>query len=248
MARPQHSPRSRLRIPSHVNDNHCVNSVTGQKNSVCVTGQTGLNPPSVVAVDKKVTLNLNVDFCVANAHIVTGLPQRKGINPICCQMYTEIKYVKDVSCVGHLRIVNLVTNAPPVVTNPPVGARLHKCWEKWEALGSSPKVVTTLREGYTLPFWFRPNLTRSPTVISNYHNPAKQANLLEALYQLVNKNAVEPVENQNPRLFLVSKPNNRWRPILDLSTLKTFLNTESFKMETPETIRTSLQAGEWVIP
>ena len=30
------------------------------------------------------------------------------------------------------------------------------------------------------------------------------------------------------------------------STLNTFLNTESFKMETPETIRTSLQSGEWV--
>ena len=66
-----------------------------------------------------------------------------------------------------------------------------------------------------------------------------------------NKNAVEPVENQNSlgfynRLFLVPKPNNRWRPVLDLSTLNTFLNTGSFKMETPETIRTSLQAGEWV--
>ena len=118
-------------------------------------------------------------------------------------------------------------------------------------MGSSPKVVTTLREGYTLPFWFRPNLTRSPIVISNYHNPAKQSNLLDALYQLVNKNAVEPVENQNSlgfynRLFVVPKPNNWWRPILDLSTLNTFLNTESFKMETPETIRTSLHAEEWV--
>ena len=76
------------------------------------------------------TLNLNVDFCVANAHIVTGLPQRKGINPNFCQMYTEIKYVKDISCVVHLSSVNLVTNAPPVVTNPPVGPRLQKCWEK----------------------------------------------------------------------------------------------------------------------
>ena len=84
MARPQHSLRSWLRVPSHINDNHCVNSV----NSVCVTSQTGLNPPSVVAGDKKVTLNLNVDFCVANAHIVTGLSQWKGINPFCCQMYT----------------------------------------------------------------------------------------------------------------------------------------------------------------
>ena len=79
----------------------------------------------------------------------------------------------------------------------------------------------------------------------------KNLNLLEALYQLVNKNAVEPGANQNSmgfynRLFLVPKPNNRWRPNLDLSTLNTFLNTELFKTETPETIRTSLQAGEWV--
>ena len=99
------------------------------------------------------------------------------------------------------------------------------------------------------PFRFRPNLTRSPTVISNYVNPQRQSHHLEALYQLVNKNAVEPVANQNSlgfynRLFLVPKPNNRWRPTLDLSTLNTFLNTELFKMETPQTIRTSLQIGE----
>ena len=93
-----------------------------------------------------------------------------------------------------------------------------------------------------------------PNQVTNCHKqlyPHKNLNLLEALYQLVNKNAVEPVENQNSqgfynRLLLVPKPNNQWRPILDLSTLNTFLNIESFKMETPETIRTSLQAGEWI--
>ena len=52
----------------------------------------------------------------------------------------------------------------------------------------------------------------------------------------MNKNAVELVANQNSigfynRLFLVPKPNNRCRSILDLSNLNTFLNTESFKME-----------------
>ena len=99
--------------------------------------------------------------------------------------------MKDASCVGHLSSANLVTNVPTVVISPPVGARLHQFWEKWEALGSSPKVVTSLKEGYTLPFRFRPNLTRSSTVISNYVNPQRQSHLLEALYQLVNKNAVE---------------------------------------------------------
>ena len=48
------------------------------------------------------------------------------------------------------------------------------------------------------------------------------------------------------RLFLVPKPNGKWRPILDLSRLNLFLNTGTFKMETPETIRLSLKAGEWV--
>ena len=35
VAKPPHSPRSRLRGPSLINDNYCVNFVTGQKNSVC---------------------------------------------------------------------------------------------------------------------------------------------------------------------------------------------------------------------
>ena len=233
MANLQPSLRNRLRVPSCVNDNQYVDSVTGLKDSVYASGQIGLNPSPVIAGDKKVTVDSHVDFFVANADSVTGLPQKKGENPNYCYKYTEIKYVKDVSCVGHWSSPNLVTNAPPVVVNPPVEARLQYFWEKWEVLGLSPKVVTTLREGYTLPFRLSSNLTRSPTVISTYQNPSKQAHLLEALYQLVNKNAVEPVANQNSlgfynRLFLVPKPNNRWRPVLDLSTL----NTESFKMET----------------
>ena len=48
------------------------------------------------------------------------------------------------------------------------------------------------------------------------------------------------------RLFLVPKPRQRWRPVIDLSRLNTFLHVEKFKMETPESIRTSLVPGEWV--
>ena len=67
----------------------------------------------------------------------------------------------------------------------------------------------------------------------------------------MDKNAIELVQNPTSlgffnRLFLVPKPNNKWRPILDLSKLNLFLKVEKFKMETPETIRTSLQQGEWV--
>ena len=237
-------------VSRKINDNYCVLNVAGVKNSVHVSRKKQVLNPSPV-IKKSETVVLHVNSFAANVHSVTGLPQKKGVNPNYCCTHTQIKHVNDVSCIGHLSSVNSVTNVPTVVTHPPVGARLQQFWEKWEALGSSPKVVTMLREGYTLPFRFRPNLTRSPVVISNYVNPQRQSHLLEALNQLTNKNVVEPVANQNSlgfynRLFLVPKPNNRWRPILDLSTLNTFLNTELFKMETPETIRTSLQVGEWV--
>ena len=48
------------------------------------------------------------------------------------------------------------------------------------------------------------------------------------------------------RLFLVPKPNKKWRPILDLSQLNVYLQPGTFKMEIPETIRVSLRKREWV--
>ena len=48
------------------------------------------------------------------------------------------------------------------------------------------------------------------------------------------------------RLFLVPKPHQRWRPVIDLSRPNIFLLVERFKMETPESIRASLIPGEWV--
>ena len=47
-------------------------------------------------------------------------------------------------------------------------------------------------------------------------------------------------------LFLVPKPHQMWRPVIDLSRLNTFLLVERFKLETSESIRASLIPGEWV--
>ena len=198
---------------------------------------------------------LNAKLTVVNsAHTAPGHSQKKEISPgaaVCFPDLSSLKSVKGVSCVIPLSHANIVTNAPNVATNLPVGARLQMFWEKWSELGAGPKVVQILREGYTLPFRTRPNLSRTPTVVSCYGNPHRNLKLLEALHQLTAKNAIERVHKQTSlgffnRLFLVPKPNNKWRPILDLSNLNPFLKTEKFKMETPETIRTSLQKGEWV--
>ena len=198
---------------------------------------------------------LNVKVHVA--HSVTTAPgqsQKKDLSPgpaVCTTKDYKLKSMKSALCVTQLSVATSASNVPNVAQSPPVGARLQNFWETWLELGAGPKTIQILREGYTLPFRNRPKLTRFPTVISCYANPHRNSYLLEALHQLMDKNAIELVQNPTSlgffnRLFLVPKPNNKWRPILDLSKLNLFLKVEKFKMERPETIRTSLQQGEWV--
>ena len=81
--------------------------------------------------------------------------------------------------------------------------------------------------------------------------PTKDLALAACIQSLLSKNTIEMVENLKPfgfysRLFLVPKPHQLWRPVIDLSRLNIFLLVERFKMQTPESIRASLIPGEWV--
>ena len=99
-----------------------------------------------------------------------------------CYQKCKLKYVKDVFCVDQLSFVKPVTNIQHAASNLPVGARLQNYWQTWLDLGASLKVVQIHREGYSLYFQIRPNLTRSPTIISCYVNPHWNLYLLEALH------------------------------------------------------------------
>ena len=197
-------------------------------------------------------VNQDVFFHVAThapSVATTGLPQKKGLSPV--PVLRKIKHVNSVSCVDPCLFVQNAQGVPTVVHDGPAGGRLQKFWQVWQRLGANPRAVSILKEGYSLPFKLRPPLTRVPIIQSSYANPAKSRFLKEALISLQGKLVVEPVLVQSSLafynwLFLVPKPENKWRPILDLSRLNKFLKTGTFKMETPETIRTSLQKGEWV--
>ena len=216
--------------------------------------QTVMNPVALQTVIPVVseTLKLDVSYHVADhAHTVPlhGLPQKKGLSP--GQSFNRIKHVKGVCCVNPCLSAPVVPNVPNAVIEQSVGGRLQKFWHIWQAMGANPRVVSVLREGYILPFKQRPILSRSPLVQSGYTNPVKNRFLKEALLNLMAKLVVEKVVVKSSlafynRLFLVPKPNRKWRPMLDLSQLNLYLTTNTFKMETPETIRLSLQTGEWV--
>ena len=133
----------------------------------------------------------------------------------------------------------------------PVGGRLHSFRRDWLTNKCSNNMLNIINNGYILPFISKPNLVRVPLIHSDYKALQKVLALIACIQCLLSKNAIERVENVKSlgfysRLFLVSKPHQRWRPVIDLSRLNTFLLVERFKMETPESIRASLIPGEWV--
>ena len=159
----------RPRVSSSVNDSQCAT----QLKPLLLTGS-----PTGETIDTCLNVKLDV---VHLAYTAPGHSQKNEISPGtagCLYKKDILKPVKSVSCVIPLSYVNPVLNAPNVVTNLPVGARLQKFWKNWLDLGAGPKVVQILKEGYTLPFRIRPNLSRTPTVISCYGNPHRNLKLL----------------------------------------------------------------------
>ena len=121
--------QNRPRVPNLVNDNYCVKCVAGLKDCACVSGQIGLNPSPMMAKDRDLTSKSETKFTCkllcCKCSFCYRVSQKKGVIPNYFHDFTEIKYVKDVSCVGHLSSVNLVRNVPTVALDLPVGARLH---------------------------------------------------------------------------------------------------------------------------
>ena len=219
----------------------------------CVTKPVLENRCSGTVTKNLSTLKSLVNFCavspVPSATKNVRQPQKKGLSPP-----SEIREINSVNCVSfvdHCVCAPSVTNVRNVVQAPQVGGRLQPFWQTWALLGANPRVVSILKDGYILPFKIRPPLVRDPLIVSGYANPTRNLYLKGALQALLQKEAVEMVRVQTSlaffnRLFIVPKPNQKWRPILDLSALNKFLSVKTFKMETPETIRLSLQQGEWV--
>ena len=68
--------------------------------------------------------------------------------------------------------------------------------------------------------------------------------------EMLEKGAIHLITDNSPgfysRIFMVPKQGGKWRPVIDLSVLNKFIRKETFKMETPELIRSSFVEGEWV--
>ena len=134
-----------------------------------------------------------------------------------------------------------------------IGSRLSRFYKRWEKVGASAYVVCMLRCGLTLE-WIDvtnpPPLTYLPNVISIAKDKDKMSLMRTHVSEMLEKGAIHLVTDNSlgfySRIFMVPKQGGKWRPVIDLSVLNKFIRKESFKMETPELIRSSFVEGEWV--
>ena len=190
------------RVSSPINDNYCVNAsvyaglLARSKETINVYQSPETLSLSRKIIETQTQQNLSVNSSVVTlTHIVIGQLQKKDVSPVVANCYQKLKYVKDFSCVAQLSFAKPVINVPTVVLDLPVGARLHKFWETWEALGVGLKVVKILKEGYTLPFQIWPNLIRSLAIMSCYWQSPQEPLPVGGITSAYEKNAVELVKN-----------------------------------------------------
>ena len=140
---------------------------------------------------------------------------------------------------------------PPDPTTLPVGGRLGYFHLNWKFLGAHPSVIKTLEFGLELPIGsVRIPLSRVPLINSHYSSLEKNLVLCQAVVDMLLKGAIQEVRDSSSlafysRLFLVAKKTGGWRPVIDLSHLNLYLDFPTFRMETTQSIRNSLQVGQW---
>ena len=130
-----------------------------------------------------------------------------------------------------------------------VGSCLSMHWRCWQAVGADSWTVSVLRDGYRLPFESPPLLTQIPILFPAYRQGSPQSLVLrQELEKMLAKGALEIVPDLGPgfysRLFLVEKAMGGWRPVIDLSTLNTFIRQTPFKMETIASVLNAVQEND----
>lgn len=139
-------------------------------------------------------------------------------------------------------------------TDLPTGGRIASFLKAWEKITSDSWTLSIVRSGYRIQLSVLPHLLTNPPkwCTKMPQDPVKVQVLREEVRILLQKRAIEEVTGRHPkrgffsRIFLVKKRSGGWRPVIDLSRLNQFVLCPHFKMETLESIRLSLQAGDWV--
>ena len=108
-----------------------------------------------------------------------------------------------------------------------------------------------LRRGYRLPFSSPPPLSPVSIPLLSYSpSSIKGIALCGEVWALLAKGAIEPAlpsPSFYSRLFVVCKTSGSWRPVIDLSRLNEFVLQTHFKMESNQSVLSSIQRGDCMV-
>ena len=137
----------------------------------------------------------------------------------------------------------------------PVGSRLKFFFSNWELVSQNSFILNTIKYGYRIKFDENPPLTVNPRPFELSLPPDQQKILDEELQIFLDNNVIRPADVTTPGfyspVFLREKPRHnlndpiKYRVIIDLSFLNTFIHKVHFKMESSNTIRATLQVGDY---
>ena len=143
----QTTPPDQPRISRLINDNYSVTAVY-------VTRLIGSKETS------KQCQPLNINSLVADhVSFVVGHPQKKCLRPD-CKINKVIKICERCFLCRSIEFCPECPRYPSCCSRSICCCQIAPVWGNMAALGASPKVIGIIKEGYTIPFRSRPNLTR----------------------------------------------------------------------------------------
>ena len=119
----------------------------------------------------------------------------------------------------------------------------------WEAAGASTRVLRWLRRGFRLP-WLRGPCRPFHLGVSFSQVTSDQLpSLTKNLQQLLDVGAIEPGTCGKfvSRAFLVPKPGGKWRLVVDLRHVNTFLRKAPCRFETLKRLRNMVEDDDWMV-
>lgn len=134
------------------------------------------------------------------------------------------------------------------------GNRLRRFEAVWRHFRASPEVHALIEDGHEIVFENKaPPLTGPQWNKATKLPPAQMKVIRQEVKDLVSKGAMRKISKeeaqQNPgfysKMFCVSKPNKKWRPIINLKPFNKYVLKKNFKMETVRDVRNLLQPGMW---
>ena len=128
------------------------------------------------------------------------------------------------------------------------GCRLQHFWQVWESLFCHPRVVQILRWGYQIILQSNSPMSVHLLIQSDYKGQEKHGYLKDCISQMLQKCAIYPLKDRTTpgfysKLFLVPKSGKKWRPVIDLSVLNSYMLVPTFIMETAGIIRNLVTEG-----